>query len=401
MNKKYFQLFAAWALILFTACACRGLFKNYPAGVPARQTVAQDQWDRAFSRKSGWTGGDVGSSFLIPGNRVLWVFGDSFVGDVEADRHLRAVMVNNSIAVHAYHPDWPGKAPMPGGIKFYWGPPDASGKPSAWVKPFEDSKSWYWPTGGGVVFPGVDGGQRLALFLIQLEKIPADNSVWGFEVVGGAVAIVDNIEDPAEKWKPRVRGISYVAGRMEWGEAALMDTRSQGSPGYIYIYGTEMDPSDKRDLLLARVPSSKLEQTDHWEFFAGGGQWLNSPDQALPIVKGVASELSVDRIADRTGGVHYVMVYSEPFPGNRIFVRAAPNPEGPWSEAQPVFTVSGVKGSKTLFAYAAKGHAPLSEPGSLLISYIVNSNDFKELVNNASIYRPRFVAAPLKAVELR
>jgi hypothetical protein len=181
-----------------------------------------------------------------------------------------------------------------------------------------------------------------------------------------------------------------VIHQVDWGVAALY-RKASGAPDYVLIYGTESDQSGNRDLLLARVRPAELEDTGKWEFFGGAAQWAGSPGRAAVIVKDVASELSVEEISK----AHYIMVHSEPRLGSRIFVRTASAPEGPWSNAETVFTVSEVKTNQTFFAYAAKGHFALSKPGSLLISYIVNSNDFNELAHNDSIYRPKFITVPL------
>jgi len=410
MNKKYFSALSAYILVLFLACSCSGLKKYASAEVPGGQTAAlQSQWDMAFARSSGWTGGDVAASFVIPGKRILWVFGDSFIGDVEAGRHVRSTLVNNAIAVHPFDPDRPGKAPTAETINFFWGPDDETGKPTAWVRPVQkgSSKTWYWPTGGGLVLPGPSGAKHMALFLILLEKKQGEDSLWAFQVVGNELAIIDNVEQPAQSWKIRIIELPYQidqagsSGQVEWGVASLYQPGADGSPGYVFIYGVESDQEDQRDLLLARVNPSGFENFGNWEFFAGDEKWLKSPGRASHIVKGVASELSVDQVSGKNSGKKYVMVYSEPLFGERIFVRTASSPEGPWTDAQPVFTVSEVKKSKNYFAYAAKGHAALSGPRSLLVSYIVNSHDFNELANDASIYRPRFFMIPLETTGVR
>ncbi len=389
---------AAWTFILFLACSCSGRFKSLPSQSPCHKIAGQDQWDGAFAGVSGWTGGDVAASFIIPGNRALWVFGDSFIGEIEDGRRINSTLVNNTIAVHPYDPSHPGQAPEDRQVKYYWGPNDANGKPTAWVRPSEagGAKTWYWPTGGGVVLPGPEDGSKLALFLIELEKKPGDNSVWGFQVIHDAVAMVDNVDAPVEQWRPCVREISADPA-IEWGVAALMSS----SPDYVLIYGTKLDASKNRNLVLGRVKPSEFENFSAWEFLGPDGQWLKSQDRAEPIVKGIASELSVDKITDQSGGMHLVMVYSEPPLGNRIMIRTSLNPEGPWSEAMPVFTVTETGQGKALFVYAAKGHAPLSENGTLLVSYIVNSNDFNELVEDFALYRPRFISVPLKALGIR
>jgi hypothetical protein len=419
MNKKYLYALAAYILILLTACSCSGLLKIISRGASDDQIAApHDQWDRAFSRRSGWAGGDVASSFIIPNNRVLWVFGDTFVGDVENNRRVRATLVNNSIAVHPYDPGRPGDAPSPDEMRFYRGPDDESGNPTAWVRPkdrerpdADASTTWYWPTGGGVLLPGPQDDYSLALFLILLEKEKGADSIWGFRCVGSAVAIIDNVEDPAPLWKTRVIELPHrIDGNgadapsdseVDWGVASLLEPSTEGAPGRVFIYGVTSDRSNNRDLVLARSPPDNFEDFEEWEFIGGDGQWRKSPGKASPVARGVAGELSVDKMPGQCGGMHYVMVYSEPLFGNRIFVRIAEKPEGPWSEVKTVFSVSGVQKSETLFTYAAKGHASLSGPGKLLISYIVNSHQFSELANDASIYRPRFITVPIAGIEIR
>ena len=397
-NKKYR---AAWVFALLLACACSGL-KNHPASeAGSKQVAPRPEWDRVFARSSGWTGGDVAASFIITGNRVLWVFGDSFVGGVENNRHVKAVLVNNTIAIHPYDPAHPGKAPSPDAVKFYWGAPDSSGKPTAWIKPMQQGefKSWYWPTGGGVVLATPERGFALALFLVQLEKKPGDDTVWGFRTIGSELAMIDDVEAPAPDWQPRIIELPFhiehqhgsaKGEEVEWGVAAFFKPASGLGPDYVFIYGTRSRNSRERDLVLARARPESFERFEQWEFFAGNGQWLKSPGKAVPVVSGVASEISVDKIVGMDG-VRYVMVYGEPLFGNRIFMRTARHPQGPWSDFNPVFTVPDTLQSKTLFAYAAKGHAALSQPGTLLVSYIISSHEFSELYNNASLYHPRFL----------
>jgi hypothetical protein len=389
-------------VLLCLAWSCQGVFKNPSPGAPSGQSVTQArQWDEVFTRHTGWTGGDVAASFLIPGDRVLWVFGDSFVGAVENNRRVRSALVNNAIALHPCDPSHPGKAPAPDQVEFYWGPPDAAGRPTAWLKPRSDEnpRSWYWPTGGGVVLPYPERGFALALFFIQLEKRPGDDSVWGFKTKGSELAMIDNVAAPAPDWRPRIielplrleqQADSETGEQFEWGVAALYQPVFGLGPDYVFIYGTRSRNTSQRELVLARARPENLEQFEQWEFFAGKGQWLKSPLKAVAIVKSVASEISVDKIAGPSG-TRYLMVYSEPLLGSRIFLRSSCHPEGPWSDFNPVFTVPETLQGKTLFAYAAKGHAALSEPGTLLISYIVSSNEFSELLNNSSLYRPRFL----------
>src|SRR5262249_41386160 len=101
---------------------------------------------------------------------------------------------------------------------------------------------------------------------------------------------------------------------------------------------------------------------------------------------------------DCDGRIELICIHSEPLFGRRIFARAALRPEGPWSAAQPIFEVPDPARDPRLTTYAAKGHARLSPPGELLISYIINSREFEQVLDDAALYRPRFIRIPLTSL---
>lgn len=346
------------------------------------------EWDAVFARSSGWVGGDVAASMVLPGHRALWVFGDSFIGEVEDGRRKPRAMVNNSIAVHPVDPANPSRPPASDELKFYWGPDDEAGKPTAWVRP-DDPDQWFWPTGGGAVVPG-PAGERLALFLVEMSK--TGETVWSFKCVGSAVAVVEGVAGPVESWRKEVRALPHRIGdsgrEVDWGVDAVYE------PGpvrnrWVYIYATVTDDDKRRDLIVARVRPEGIEDFNAWQFRAGLG-WMEEPEQARTVSAEVSSELSVDRV-ETVLGPRYVMVMSEPGLGRGIEVRWSCSPSGPWSKEQMVYRVTGL--AEGQFVYAGKAHAALSSPGALLISYVVNSNNFFEMAGNAEIYRPRFIVA--------
>jgi hypothetical protein len=381
-----------FALLAALAVSC-GHFR--PAPGPPPPAVSAPDWDRAFTRASGWTGGDVAASAVIPGGRMLWLFGDSFVGEVKDGRRVNPALVNNAIGIQSIDPARPERAPQPDELDFIWGPDDAAGQPTAWVRPAQADGSWYWPTGGAAVIPD-PAGEHLAVFLIRLTKTAGAASVWAFQVASNDLAMIDNPESPARAWRPRLQVLPEAltrlpdpGGQVEWGVAVL----ALGRPAWVYVYGVDTDSAGGRGLVLARARADRLEDFGQWEFFAGGGRWSRGIAGAGPLIEGVATELSVERI-DHADGPDYVMVMSEAPLGARILVRRAHRPEGPWSEPVPAYQVAGLADHPDRFTYAAKGHAAMSPAGSLLISYIVNSNDLVDLAD-AALYRPRFILAPL------
>ena len=373
-------------------------------------------WDSAFTRTSGWTGGDVAGSIDLGDGRTLWLFGDSWIGDVSAGRHAPGSrLVNNSLAVHVHPHDKPEAAPEPGGLNFCWGRPDSPGRATAWIVPDRKKTSsdaanaqndWYWPTGGGIVVPGPDNTRRLILFLYRVRKGDRPGTAMNFQVVGTTMAVVDNAADTVEKWRTRQMDVAVNGPDggprndrskdvIQWGMAACTRTGAKaGRNDYVYVFGVRSGAPLNRRLVVARVSADHVERFDAWECYAGDERWSHQPADAKAIADGMVSEFSVERFQNN-GRWEFLLVQSEPLFGARILARTAPRPEGPWSGPVAVHSVSEIENKPSLFTYAAKGHVHLSRRGEVLVTYIVNSHKFSELVNDATLYRPRFVRVPL------
>jgi hypothetical protein len=61
-----------------------------------------EDWDRAFRRRYyGWKSSDAGSTIVLPGNRLLWIFGDTVVHpDNVTSTDEEGFIFGNTIAVH-------------------------------------------------------------------------------------------------------------------------------------------------------------------------------------------------------------------------------------------------------------------------------------------------------------
>lgn len=385
---------AIWSLCLLSILATMG-----SCAEPIRQVEIDVEWNALFTRTDGWTGGDVAGSIDLLDGRTLWVFGDSWFGKVRDGKHAQgSTMVNNSVAVHPTGKK--GKRPSANQLTFVAGP-TVKGKPSAWVVPRKNGKekTWYWTNGGGVIVPAGPGDRKLIVFLFHLTKKKDAKGVWAFQSAGGAMAVVENVEDPIGQWRPRSAAIPHAipSGHAtqrptSWGVAVTMDAAK------LYLYGIRDTAPLNKQLLLARVPLAELEDVEAWRFYGGDGRWSEKAADAVPIADGLVSELSVSKHVDVAGEERFVLIQSEPVFGTGIFARTAQRPEGPWTARQKIYEVPDVRRDKDYFTYAAKGHAHLSRQGELLVSYLVNSHDFGKMVNDPSIYRPKFVRVPLKAV---
>ncbi len=383
------------------------------------RAVPEVKWDAVFDRTSGWTGADVVGTVALGQGRVLWLFGDTWIGEVAEGAHVPGSrMVNNSVGLHGGAYRKMGDPPAPSEMQFHWGRNDAEGHPTAWIVPdplrvkgntetsdAEHPHGWYWPTGGAAVVSGPHGKPCLAVFLFHIGKAEGRTGIWAFKSLGGALAMIDNFDQPLEKWHAEQHEIPFAVStdvakadtalrETSWGMAALRQPAgTKSAPGVLYVYGIRNQSPLERRLLLARVPADAVPEPGKWRVYAGDGKWSSRLQDAAPIAEDLVNELSVEEYA-AGGRPLLVMVHSEPVFGRHIFVRTASRPEGPWTRPTPVYSVPELDRNRTYFTYADKGHLPLSRQGELLISYVVNSHDFGAMFKDATIYRPRFISIP-------
>jgi hypothetical protein len=356
--------------------------------------VPAPEWEALFQRTDAWTGGD-GAATVVVGDRVLWLFADSWIGPVVDGKHgPNSALVNNALAIHPVPARGSGTPPDPGTVSFYWGLPTDRGKPTAWLKP-DRPGDWFWPAGGAVLVPAGDHG-RLFIFLSRLRRRDSSSDIWNFQGIATDVVWTDRPGDTPDRWLgpqwtlcptplPRSgRKIAWGAGALLEGDRAL-------------VFGVDSTDGLNKKLLLARAPGAEIHRFELWRFHSADG-WRESVEDAGSVAQNIADEFSVHWVAL---GTHrrLVLIYSEPGFGHRILARTAEKPEGPWSEPVPIYTCPEPGRDERLFVYGAKAHPELSKGGELLVSYCVNSHDFWHMAGDADIYRPRFIRVPLSMLE--
>ena len=107
-------------LALFFVIAC--------ASQPVIHVEPLPQYDALFERQDGWTGGDGVYSVALSDRTILWLFGDTWWGEVHNNTHINAAIVNNTVAIQDSPPGHEIS------LVFYSGrTPD--GDPAALIKP--------------------------------------------------------------------------------------------------------------------------------------------------------------------------------------------------------------------------------------------------------------------------
>ncbi len=397
---KRFKIFIVACLtgFVFTLIPGCALNKSPDTTADGFAVTKDPSWEAVFQRTDGWTGADgINTADLLDG-RILWIFGDTWIGDIRKGRHaLNSELVNNTLAVHEKPDAGKWMPPDPGAVRFFW--EQTGQKIQAWIRPDSGSGSgWYWPAGNGLMVKDVFEKFRLLFFMGQLAQSPGSDEMWAFYRRGNALVIVDNPGEDVPEW--RIQRVSIPAHlsrgeKIGWGAALLsVPDSGQARDGYLYIYGIDESDLRNKKLILARSPTGRVEDTGAWQAYHGNGIWGSFASGCYPIAEHLASELSVEPVVVGDT-LRFVMVHSEDGFGSHILMRTARNPEGPWSKPFIVYQVEDIQKDDSLVTYAAKSHACISRTGELLISYVINAIDLDRVIQNADLYRPRFIRVSL------
>ncbi len=352
-------------------------------GIPGPNVAVETlpNYDALFSNEDGWTGADGAYSVALNQHTIAWFFGDTWIGQIKNGQHVNATLVNNSVGIQH------GRRPADAEMNFHFGRA-GDGSPAALMRP-ADGRGWFW------LFDGVLTAKGLYLFLIQVERT-AGNAVFDFKVIGTWLGHVENPAELPSAWRVRQSRIPWskfsASESILWGSAVLP------IDNVLYIYGTTEDTGStdrKKHMILARVPVSRLADYSRWRFYADGN-WVSDFRQASPLSADMPHEYSVSYLPELK---QYAAVYSQDGLSKNILARLSPEPQGPWSDPIRLYQCPEAEWDNSIFCYAAKAHAVLSQtPDQLIITYIANSVDFNKTASDARLYRPRFLRVTFKPI---
>jgi hypothetical protein len=347
-----------------------------PGAVPASPvastppTVSARAWPEAdllFKRDPHWLGGDAAVSVGLDSERVLWLFGDSFIARSDAATRGHAVFVRNSIALQR------GVDPTRAELRFYTGT-GADATPRSFFP--EDGASWFWP-GHGVFLD-----HQLTLFLERMSADSGPGSL-GFRASGWiAVRVRDCSGEPAS-W--RVERLQTP----DTGELHIVGAAVLLEGPHVYAFAVR-EPGDHAIMLMrwARraFADGELLRPEYW----GGTQrgWTN--DAPAVVIDEGATEFSVSHAPH--GG--FVEVQSRGFGAAPIALRFAKTLTGPWSPASDAYRPEQAR-EPGILLYAARAHPELEGAG-MLVTYASNSLDHARLLDDLTLYFPRFVRLELQ-----
>ncbi len=350
--------------ILLMAISCKNEKKT------AEKPYIDKQFTEFFARDCcGSTGSDGFYSVPLPDGRVVWIFGDTFLGTVNPDgsrEKSSPVFIRNSMGVQDGDSLTTLYNVIDGWESSFVIPPDA-------VKGtvFSEDSLWYWP-GDGLVEDG-----KLKVFMTGFYQ--AEEGNWGFRWVDANIATFSLPDINLESITP----LDYPNDmQVHWGHAVCDD-----DPDFTYIYGA----GDKYPF-VARAPKGDI--TAPWEFFDGTG-WVNDSRKAKPMLDMKGSEqFSVIKIGDK----YVLMTQTGDFMSTDLVSLTSDKPYTGWGNKKLLYHPKPLSNDKDLFAYNSVAHPYFTSNGELLVSYCVNSFDLQDVFQDASKYRPVFIRIPVEMI---
>lgn len=368
----FFTMVYVCVMLTVFFCLSLPISCNLPVAAMAPQaiTIKATPWpeaDALFRKDPRWLGGDDAYSIDLGAGRVLWLFADSFVATSPSGTRREAVMVRNTLAIqHGYDPS-------SAAIKFYWRM--KKGKPASFFS--ESGKVWYWP-GHGI---RVDG--RLLIFLMKIHATPGG---LGFAAFGWRVVAIDNPDEEPSSWKLRWLPVPQNDLQVIVGSASVIRIDD-----FVYAFSAQ-EPAGKHDVYLVRWPLTKARKSDLREPYWWCGEKYGWVPQRLVrrrgavVFSGAQTEFTVhwDTRLNR-----FLQVQTEGFGAANMAFRSADHLTGPWSSLETFYRPPDSDRAGTM-VYAGKSH-PALRGADLVFTYVVNRTGFGDLVNDTSVYYPRFL----------
>lgn len=348
-----FSVLTAFLFSVFLAVATESV-------AVAQKGAAWPEADKLFRSDPRWLGSDGAFSIDLGKNRVLWLFGDTFVARRSGDSRKQSAFVRNTVAIQT------GYDPSHADMKFYW----HNGR--AWEIFASEGKIWIWPAHGTRI------GRRLIVFCSRVAPEHKKDSL-GFQSAGWSAFAIDNPDDEPSAWKPQKIAESHQ--RFTLGAAVVRDS------SFVYAFG-ESEPT--HDIYLARwrledFQGTRLGRPEWWS----GADWQQDESTRQPVMRDVSSEISVQI---EPAGNGFVEVNSQGFGASDIVMRRAPRLEGPWSAPKIIYRPPESNAPNVL-VYAGKSHPELIG-ADLVVTYATNGDD-QRLASDMNLYFPRFVKVDL------
>ncbi|MDD3117958.1 MAG: DUF4185 domain-containing protein [Victivallales bacterium] len=338
---------------------CHGVPAWRDSGIPAAVRVKKVrdlgtlQFEPAIrSRDGGYSGGWQGQS--------IWWFGDTVTSQPGPDGFCwrsntasRLCDPTHAVAGKWRFREYKDQTGLPEEMLPFT-PAEAAYNREHFNAKVPEKQRYRWALWPGPLVASPDDDYAL-IFFSRIKGGP--NGAWDFYGDGNSVLVWRDMEK-----KPERGPMLFPAGDFPLGNGALRDGK------FLYAYGCESQYF-VWPVKVGRVPFDRATERSAWEFYAGNGRWSKVAGEAVPVME-AAPMLSVYR-QPHLGC--YVAIYSVPL-ANKIAIRTAPRPEGPWSSPLMVADCLAPQTPDNAGSYAGLAHPELSREGGR-IEYVTYYRD--------------------------
>ncbi len=326
-------------------------------------------------------GRDGGYSAAFKGHSV-WLYGDTFLAKPNVGDFT---LISDSWSYTA-------DLKVQGGITGFQQPVDSVGAPTmvlpetsaeqAFNAAHNSNNCQEQPCGARwALWPAsvvVDPGSGDALIFYSLVSALPGN--FNFQAIGNSVATWQSLQKQPQR--PTINPV-VVAGHPDllfnenepnFGSASLVNG------GTLYVYGCGLPTSGTdKGCRLGKVNTVNVLVRSTWSFYAGNGNWTSQDGDAISVFTGD----NILSVAWNKYLQRYIAVYSAVF-SNRVMMRTALNPEGPWSDEISAFTaMAPVQGN----VYDAHAHSEYDANGgqTIYVTYSRSTGSFTSEVRLVAI----------------
>lgn len=335
-----------------------------------------------FPFKDGWLGGDGDVSVPISDTTTLFIFSDTYVGNInqKSRQEPGMKMVSNTVAVHTCLSDGETK------VQYYWNNM-YSDNPEPIFKSYTNRyKFWV-----------VDAFTINNYLYVLLSKVgpklgASPDDIFNFSGLGFTLAKISNPYEVPYEWEIELFPLpDFTNSFMELRCHAMQDE-------YIYFFVSRNDTSQ----FLVRKQIDFIDNPEiPFEYYALNKYWKEGikADDMLTIVNG----FRCNTVNYHPEMKKWVMISDIRFKDNKIKMRTAPELTGPWSNELVIYEIPEVTPgnssySKSNFCYLAREHIQYYDPINhvMLLTYDINNTNYSEILSSPKIYTPKIITIPLK-----
>ena len=320
----------------------------------------------------GVTGMDGATSIVLPGDRSLWVFGDTVEEPFESIHGLDLSRLRSNTATIVPRQD------VSAGIHRFKLLTAPGGKQPRQIVPFtaneDPSVHRVW------AIHGICVGQRVYLFYHRITLLKGVDVFANFQLDGMGIAHAD-VRDL------RFTRLEAPDGSLEFwkGDQPSFGVFVQQDADFVYLWGCL-----QTGMHLARTRPDRIDHLASYEYLVESPdarnrhvipRWAKEFAPTAKLFDAVPNEMSASVNAHLGRHVAFHAYHRE----HKIVMRTAPQITGPWSDGQIVFRPERIGAGDLI--YAAKEHPELSRDGGRIL--------YLTFVNSAS-YVPQLVELTLK-----